>query len=354
MTGASLFRNYLLPLFVGIYAFLIAFAATAEETEDSAVVIMYHRFGEDKYPSTNISLEQFRSHIEELKQEKYHVVPLSEVVEAFRNKTPLPTRTVAITIDDAYLSIYEKAWPILREAGFPFTLFASSEPVDLKVEGYMTWDQIREMDKDPLVSIGHHGHSHNHLLRMAKEQVKQDLEAASARYQAELGYIPDILAYPFGEYSAEIGELARSLGLKAGFGQHSGTASSRLDLYALPRFAFNEKYAALSRFQLISNSRALPVRDILPTDPTIGKNPPLIGFTIDHSVRGLSAMSCFPSHLNEAAELKLVGGNRMEIRFDKPFPKGRSRVNCTMPGPGGRWYWFGLPFFVPGGTEPLN
>ncbi|TPD59768.1 chitin deacetylase [Emcibacter nanhaiensis] len=354
MTGASLFRKLLAPVLVGIYIFLCSFAALAEETEDSAVVIMYHRFGEDKYPSTNITLEQFRAHIEELKQEKYNVVPLSEIIEAFENKTPLPTRTVAITIDDAYLSIYENAWPILREAGFPFTLFTSSEPVDLKVDGYMTWDQIREMNQDPLVSIGHHGHSHEHLLRMTPGQVKQDLETASARYKAELGYVPDILAYPFGEYSAEIEELARSLGLKAGFGQHSGTASSRLDIFALPRFAFNEKYATLSRFRLISNSRALPVRDILPTDPTVTTNPPLIGFTVDKSVRGLSAMSCFPSHLDKAAELKLIGGNRVEIRFDKPFPKGRSRVNCTMPGPGGRWYWFGLPFFVPGGTEPAN
>jgi hypothetical protein len=189
---------------------------------------------------------------------------------------------------------------------------------------------------------------------MTLQQAKTDLETASERYQTELGYIPEILAYPFGEYNAEVEQLARSLGLKAAFGQHSGTASSRFDQFALPRFAFNEKYADINRFRLISNSRALPIQDLLPTDPAVKQNPPLIGFTVDSSVHGLSAMSCFPSHLEEAAELVRVGGNRMEIRFDKPFPRGRSRVNCTMPGPDGRWYWFGLPFFVPGGVEPSN
>ncbi|WP_321393329.1 polysaccharide deacetylase family protein [Emcibacter sp.] len=354
MTVFSYVHKLVFFVFYSLLALGFPAILAAQETEDSAVVIMYHRFGEDQYPTTNIRLEQFQAHIEELKQEKYNVVPLSEVVDAFRNHKNLPARTVVITIDDAYVSIYEQAWPLLKEAGFPFTLFTSSEPVDLGVNGYMSWDQIREMDKDPLVSIGHHGHTHKHLLQMSPEQARADLETASARYKAELGYIPDIFAYPFGEYSAEIGKIVKSLGLKAAFGQHSGTASSRFDLFSLPRFAFNEKYADINRFRLISNSRALPVRDILPADPVITHNPPLIGFTVDSDVRGLSAMSCFPSHLSEAAELNFIGGNRVEIRFDAPLPKGRSRVNCTMPGPGGRWYWFGLPFFIPGGTEPVN
>ncbi|WP_417317297.1 polysaccharide deacetylase family protein [Emcibacter sp.] len=350
----SIFHKAFLCVFFSVFIFNFSSVSRAQETEDSAVVMMYHRFGEDRFPSTNITLDQFREHIEELQNEKYNIVPLSAVIDAFRNNKELPPRTIALTIDDAYVSIYENAWPMLKEAGFPFTMFTSTQPVDLELPGYMTWDQIREMEADPLVSIGHHGHTHEHLLRMTPEQVRQDLKTASARYQAELGYVPEIFAYPFGEYSAEIEKTVKSLGLKAAFGQHSGTASSRLDPFALPRFAFNEKYAAPSRFRLIANSRALPVRDILPDDPTIKSNPPLIGFTVDSTVGGLTAMSCFPSHLDEAAELRLIGGNRVEIRFNKPLPPGRSRVNCTMPGPEGRWYWFGLPFYLPGGTEPAN
>ncbi|WP_168190363.1 polysaccharide deacetylase family protein [Luteithermobacter gelatinilyticus] len=329
--------------------------ALSEEmtAEDSAVVLMYHRFGEERLPSTNIRLDQFEAHLEELKQQKYNIVPLSVIVDAFRSGTKLPPRTLAITIDDAYLSIYTEAWPRLREAGFPFTIFVATEPVDLELKGYMTWDQIREMEKDPLVSIGHHGHSHTHLLRISPEDARRDLEIASERYRRELGYVPNILAYPYGEYDKNIRKIAREMGFRAAFGQHSSAANSNYDRYALPRFAFNEKYAGIGRFRLIANARALPVKDILPQEPLItSPNPPLVGFTVEPSVTGLAAMSCFPSHLGKAARLERIGGNRVEIRFDKPFPPGRSRINCTMPGPDGRWYWFGMPFFVPGGTEP--
>jgi len=57
-------------------------------------------------------------------------------------------------------------------------------------------------------------------------------------------------------------------------------------------------------------------------------------------------MSCFPSHMSEPAKVKILGGKRVEVRFDKPFPEGRNRINCTMRDPNGRWHWLGQPFFV--------
>ena len=121
--------------------------------------------------------------------------------------------------------------------------------------------------------------------------------------------------------------------------------SSRNDIMTLPRFAFNENYADIDRFKLIINSRALPVKDILPRTADLDVNPPSVGFTVDDNIKGLGAMNCFPSHIDKAARINLIGTNRVEVRFDEPFPPGRSRINCTMPGPDGRWYWFGLPFF---------
>jgi len=336
----------LIPLLLLTSLAHIAGLAQAQTPEDSAVILMYHRFGEDKFPSTNITLEQFDTHLAELKKDKYNVVPLETIVAAFQAGTRLPPRTIAITIDDAYLSILEEAWPRLKKANFPFTLFVSTEPVNRNIPGYLNWRQIRDMARDPLVSIGHHAHSHDHLLDMSAEQAAGDIDAASAIYQKELGYIPDIFAYPFGEYGAELQNILKKKGVRAAFGQYSSAASSRNDIFALPRFAFNEKYSAMSRFQLIANSRALPAYDILPISPVITQNPPHIGFTVDDTVRGLAALSCYPSHLGKAADLKRVGDNRIEVRFDAPLPKGRSRINCTMPGPDRRWYWFGLPFFV--------
>ncbi|PCI34564.1 MAG: chitin deacetylase [Alphaproteobacteria bacterium] len=317
-----------------------------QQAEDSAVILMYHRFGEEKYPSTNIRLDQFDEQLEELKKEKYNIVPLDEIITAFRTGAKLPPRTIALTIDDAYLSILDNAWPRLKAANFPFTLFVSTEPVSRQSRGYLSWQQIRDLAADPLVTIGHHAHTHDHLIRMSLDQATRDIDTATEIYQKELGVVPDIFAYPYGEFSPKLENILKEKGIKAAFGQYSSAASSRSNLYGLPRFSFNEKYAKMDRFRLIVNARALPVSGILPVSAVISDNPPRIGFTVEDSVRGLSAMSCYPSHLGKSADLIRIGGNRVEVRFDKPLPQGRSRLNCTMPGPDKRWYWFGLPFFV--------
>lgn len=323
----------------------ITLPAMAQD-EDSAVIIMYHRFGESKYPSTNITLEQIDQHIEELKQDKYNIIPLKEVVDAFNNGTKLPPRTIAITIDDGFLSVYEEAWPRFKEADFPVTIFISTEPVSEQFDTMMSWDHVREMEKDPLIDIGHHAHKHDHMSSISVEAAKKDLDTADSIFMNELGYIPDIFAYPFGEYSPELVAAIEARNYKAIFGQHSGASSSTHNMTALPRFAFNENYSDMGRVRLIFNARALPVKDILPRNPNVGNdNPPAIGFTVSPEINGLTSMGCFPSHYSEPAEITLLGNNRVELRIKEPFPRGRSRINCTMPGHDGRWYWYGIPFF---------
>jgi hypothetical protein len=132
---------------------------------------------------------------------------------------------------------------------------------------------------------------------------------------------------------------------QAVLGQYSSVASSNDNIMALPRFAFNQNYSDIDRFKLIVNSRALPSKDILPRGPLLGKNPPNVGFSVNGDVQGLNNLACFPSHMSEAAEITRLGDTRIEIRFNEAFPVGRHRINCTMPGPDNRWYWFGLPFF---------
>jgi peptidoglycan/xylan/chitin deacetylase (PgdA/CDA1 family) len=129
---------------------------------NSAVIFMYHRFGEDEYPSTSIKLEQFEAHLAELKSGGYTVMALPDIVKALEKGTALPDRTIALTIDDAYLSVYEDAWPRLKKLGLPFTLFVATDPVDQGIQGYMSWSQIRELSKSG-VAIGSQTASHLHM-----------------------------------------------------------------------------------------------------------------------------------------------------------------------------------------------
>ena len=313
---------------------------------ESAVAVMYHRFGEDAHPSTNIRIDQFEAHIQELTEGDYTVLPLEKIVDLLSSGERLPDRAVAITVDDAYRSVYAEAWPRLRKAGLPFTLFVATETVEKGLPAFMTWDQIREL-RDDGVTIGAHGHSHGHLPRESLDAIRADIDRSNAIYKRELGAVPVLFAYPFGETSADIIKLVRKSGYRAAFGQHSGVMARTLSAFYLPRFALNETYGSLDRLKLAANALPIPVTGVTPTDPLVtdAMNPPAFGFTVDETVGSLKRLACYHSHSGKAMVQRL-GTRRVEVRFPEAFPKGRSRVNCTMPAEQGRWRWLGMQFYV--------
>lgn len=314
------------------------------QAADSAVILMYHRFGETSFPSTNIRLEQFETHIQELTSGPYTVLPVPEIVAAIREGRPLPDRTIGITIDDGYLSVYAEAFPRLREAGLPFTVFVSTDPVDRKFSGFMTWDHIREM-RDAGVTIGAHTSTHLHMPANLLARNRADLTKSNARLKEELGDVPALFAYPFGEASTEIQGLVRAAGHVAAFGQHSGPLDTSSDLFYLPRFALNEAFGNMDRFRLVANALPIPHTDVSPKNPMLTTNPPLFGFTrTDPEIR-LNGLACYAADQGKVKIEQL--GPRIEVRMSGPFSAGRARINCTALGPDNRWRWLGTLYYVP-------
>lgn len=320
--------------------------ATMPAIADSAVVLMYHRFGEDSYPSTNVRIEQFEAHIKELTEGPYTVLPVSEIAAALRSGKKLPDRTVGITVDDAYLSVYTEAWPRLKAAGLPFTLFVATDAVDKRFADMVSWGQIREMRRAG-VEIAAHTASHLHMADAPDKVNTAEMERSLKRFQEELGERPALFAYPYGEASLATQEIVREFDFETAFGQHSGVAHSAGNLMYLPRFALNETYSALEDFILRLNTLPLPVSDVSPLDSLIrDKNPPLVGFTVDASIGSLRGLACYHSQFGKA-DLEILGTHRVEIRFPEPFRAGRSRLNCTKPAGKGRWRWFGMQYYTP-------
>lgn len=338
-------------IFVGLFACALAAAMAAfgapARAADSAVVIMYHRFGEDSIPSTNIRLEQFEAQLAELRSGRYKILPLPEIVAALRAGRALPDRTVAITIDDAYLSAYEEAWPRLKAERLPFTLFLATDPVDRGVRGYMNWNQLREMAQAG-VTIGGHSVHHPHLPALEADAMRAEIEQSNRRLAKELGKAPELFSYPYGEFSLAAIEQVQRAGYTAAFGQHSGVAYAALGFYTLPRFAFNETYGEIDRFRLTINALPLPVADMTPAETMLAPaaNPPAYGFTVADGLGNLAALGCFVSG-QQRPVIYRMGERRIELRFAQKFPLGRTRLNCTLPGPDGRWRWFGMQFYLP-------
>ena len=326
---------------------LLAAAPPAAADSPSAVVLMYHRVGEEARYATSVSRAQFESHLAELGSDRYAVLPLTEIAEALKRGRALPERTVGLTLDDAYLSSYREAWPRLRRAGLPVTLFLASDHIDQGLKAYMSWDQIREMVESGLVTIGIQGRSHAHMTALDRRAARADIVHAMERVEAELGEPPAFFSYPYGEYGRDLRDLVEDLDFLAAFGQQSGAIAAEDDRFALPRFALSARHGDLKRLRRIAQALPLPVSDIRPRDPYLrgGDNPPVLAFTLADEEQPGAEVACYLE--GKPLDLRRPSKRRIEAPLPKRLPPGRHRINCTQPGPDGRWRWRGALFTVP-------
>ena len=179
--------------------------------------IMYHRFNEFEYPSTNISMDIFKKHVELIFDANLSFYHPKKFEKEFN--LPKKEKKILLTIDDAFKSFYDNAWPYLKKNKIPFILFVSTEPIGKS--GYMSWSEIKEIEKYDFAVIGHHSHSHEYLIDKTNKEFIKDIEKANKIFLQNLSYIPTIFSYPFGEYSKLMRDYI-SKNFKLSFGQHSG------------------------------------------------------------------------------------------------------------------------------------
>jgi len=325
----------------------LGLCTTARAEQLSAVVLMYHHFGVDQYPSTNIRLDQLEAQIAYLQQNDYKVLPLTEVITQLRKGEPLPDRSIAITIDDAYNSVYSTAYPRFKALGWPFTVFVSTDYIDKHYSNYMTWDEMREMQKGG-ASFGNHSTSHDHLVRRQagetdeawSERMRQDISHAQQRLHAELEQVVEVIAYPYGEYSLALAEIVAEQGL-IGMGQHSGAIGPKSDFRFLPRYPMAEEFAGMEGFKSKIRSLAMPLQQTPQIDPVTDDPQPVLEVALTEPLRQLN---CYASHQGRL-EIEWVNETTFRTRAPGPIPAGRSRYNCTAPSDqAGRYYWFSQPW----------
>ena len=334
--------------------FLLFLAAPAQ----AAVVLQYHHVDTGTPASTSTSPERFAMHLDYLADNDFDVVPLAELVDALRAGEPLPDRTVAITFDDGYVSIYATAWPLLKAKGWPFTVFVNSEPHDQGKPLFMSWHQLRELHAGG-ATIANHTVSHPYLLRppsnlSAAERngwIEGEITRAQRRIEAEIGTAPKLFAYPFGEYDNTVLEVIEALGY-AGFGQQSGPLATYSDLRALPRFPFGGPYGDAQDFATKVNSLPLPLAndgDALRWRSAAGQTlldivlpgPTARPVLLLRPAAGFDGgrLACFASGQGRAMLER--EGDWFRIQAEKPFGTGRARYNCTAPADeAGRFFWY--------------
>jgi len=304
---------------------------------------MYHRFDEFKYPSTNISMDIFKEHVDLILDANLTFYHPKDFVDNF--DIPKKEKKILLTVDDAFQSFYDNAWPYLKKNQIPFILFVSTEPVGNN--GYMNWDQIKEIESSEFGVIGHHSHSHDYLIDKSEEVFLNDIKTSNLIFKEKLGYVPTLFSYPFGEYSGFMKDYI-SQNFKIAFGQHSGIIDVNKNKFELPRFPINEKYGEIKRFKSIINYYPLEYRNLKPEEKKLSKenNPPKFKVTFFDDQKNIENINCYSNEGDKwmKSNIKLVE-KELTIEFREPFLPRRGRINCSV-NDNGKWRWFGTQFII--------
>lgn len=317
---------------------------------DSAVLLQYHHFGSATPAATSVTVEQFEAHLAYLEEHAFAVWSVEQIIGRLQANEPLPERCVAITIDDAYASVFEEAFPRLRARGWPFVIFVSTGAVDQGLATYLTYDQMRTMASGG-ATFGAHSHTHAFLNRRHADEseadwrtrVTADIETSRRRLREELGAEITLFAYPYGEYNLALEALILSMGLM-GFGQQSGAIWRGSDWGALPRFPMAGSYAEIDDFATKVNCLPLPVLEAIPADPQLPADAarPTLRLVLAPGAYREEQIACFASGQGRIAHRWVDRERRvLEITPRADLPLGRSRFNCTAPHTSaGRYYWY--------------
>ena len=305
---------------------------------------MYHRFDETKYPSTNINMKDFKKHINIIIKKNYSFYnPIEFDSDFYKTKE---NKNVLLTIDDAFTSFYENAWPFLKEKNIPFILFVSTQSVGKR--GYMTWEQIKEIEDSSYGFIGNHSHSHEYLVKFSFEDFKKDIDISSKIFEKKLGYNPIFFSYPFGEYSLIQKEYIEKK-FKYGFGQNSGVIDVNKNTFELPRFPINEKYGDLERFKFLVELLPLQYLSMLPKDKFLSKesdNPPKIKINFFKEQENIENINCYSNNDSNWPKTKsTIEDHSLKLTFNKEFDFRRARINCSLKDAEG-WKWLGIQFTI--------
>lgn len=177
-------------------------------------ILTWHSIDDSGSP-ISVSPAEWRRQVAWLAGCGARVVPLETVARA-----PGTDPLVALTFDDGFANFETDALPVLRDHGFPATLFIVTGHVggDNRWAGrssdivprlpLLGWDALARLPAD-LVAVGAHSHSHPRLgLITDPARLAEELEGASALIAERLGRVPDAVAYPYGSWSPATLEAA--------------------------------------------------------------------------------------------------------------------------------------------------
>ncbi len=198
-------------------------------------ILMYHHIN---YEARRLSVrpEMLDSQIKYLLDQGYKIVKLSEAFKTFSIASSTSTtydKTLVLTFDDGYRDFYLNAYPILKKYNVPASLYVINQ--DIGRPGNVTWDMIKQLDKEGLVEIGAHTVNHKPLGKIKPEAAYYQMSKSKELLEKGLGHTVDTIVYPFGNFNENVKKQAKDIGFVGAASVYFGDRPSSNDLYAWRR-----------------------------------------------------------------------------------------------------------------------
>jgi peptidoglycan/xylan/chitin deacetylase (PgdA/CDA1 family) len=167
------------------------------QKKNTGRILCYHSIEQPIFGVNDVSSAQFRRHIKLALRAGYRFVPASQIAE-----TGGGAKDLAVTFDDATISVASHAEPILRAYSIPFTVFPVTSWCDHRMawsrENILSWLGLeRLMAKG--VEIGSHSATHPNFAHLSFDQMVEELETSRHEIQRHLGLATNVFAIPLGQ-----------------------------------------------------------------------------------------------------------------------------------------------------------
>ena len=206
-------------------------------------VLMYHAVDESRSVLAT-SPATFAWQMHWLKRNQFKVLSLPEVAGCLQRNLDFPPRSIAITFDDGFESVYQHAFPILSQHGFPAMVFLvgdyvgerndwPGQPAGLNTSPLANWDQIREMDRAG-IHFGSHSLSHPRLDQLSTDELHRQIAGSQSLIAEQLGHAVSWFAYPYGRLTEPVKDAVRD-GYEGACSANLGMVHAQSDRYTLAR-----------------------------------------------------------------------------------------------------------------------
>lgn len=208
-------------------------ADTAYSVPEGVSVLMYHMIGSEKGNDAIMSADNLRWQLEYLRDNGYHPITMQELCDYVTKQAPLPSKPVCLTFDDGYEDNYTIVYPMMKEFGFPWTVFVITG--DVGRPNRMTWEQLNEMADSRAVTIASHTVTHPRLHNLPPEEVRREIAGAQQALKEHLGIDNPWIAYPYGDYDETVDGIAREAGIRLAVTTDAGRVHAGSYPYELRR-----------------------------------------------------------------------------------------------------------------------